>query len=306
MVAPMLIELAAGPIRVVLSPEAGGAIARFAVERAGTLVDIMRPPHAAALAEANARALASYPLVPFSNRIGRAGFRLDGRAYRLNRNFLPEPHAIHGDGWQHAWQVEAASSDRAILTYQHGGADAGGAGWPFRYRARQRFTVDAGGLTVEIGATNLEDRAWPFGCGLHPYFRVTPAMRLTAALPSVWLWDTLKLPVVKVPTPPSWDFAAGRAVAALSLDHCFAGWNGRAEIVWPELALGLTLEADALFGHCVIAVLPSSEAPDVVAIEPVSHANDAINLLDGGDAGNGLISIAPGATIAGRVRFALS
>src|SRR5579862_1048126 len=119
MVAPALIELAAGPVRVVLSPAAGGAIARFAVERTGALVDVLRPAGAAALAGTNARALGSYPLVPFSNRIDHAGFRFDGRDYRLNRNFLPEPHAIHGDGWQQAWQVEDAARDRATLAYRH-------------------------------------------------------------------------------------------------------------------------------------------------------------------------------------------
>jgi aldose 1-epimerase len=301
MAEPSLIALEAGPVRVVLSPDAGGAIARFAVERAGVLVDILRPPSPAALADRNARALASYPLVPFSNRIGDAAFRLDGRDYRLNRNFPPEAHAIHGDGWQAAWQVEAVASDRATLSYRHDGAASGGAGWPFRYLARQSFTVDPGGLTVEIGGTNLDTQAWPFGCGLHPYFRATPAMRLTARLPEVWLWDTVKLPVAKIPTPPAWDFAAGRAVTALHLDHCFAGWDGHAAIAWPELDLGLTIAADPLFRHCVIAVLPG----DVVAIEPVSHANDAINLTAGG-AADGLVSIAPGATIGARVRFALS
>src|SRR5258708_29456559 len=68
--APSLIHLASGPVRVVISPQAGGSVARFAVERGGALVDLMRPPTEAALAATNARGLASYPLVPFSNRIG--------------------------------------------------------------------------------------------------------------------------------------------------------------------------------------------------------------------------------------------
>jgi aldose 1-epimerase len=301
MAAPALIELSAGPLRVVLSPEAGGAIARFAVERDGALIDLLRPPNPAALAERNARALGSYPLVPFSNRVAHAGFRFDGRDYALNQNFLPEPHAIHGDGWQGVWQVETATHDRAVLTFRHDGADAGGAGWPFRYTARQAFVLDADGLTIEIGATNREARAWPFGCGLHPYFRATPGMRLTARLPQVWLWDTLKLPVARIATPPIWDFTDGRAATTLNLDHCFADWDGRAAIAWPELGLGLTIEADPLFGHCVVAVL----AGNVVAVEPVSHANDAVNMLARGEGAHGLAMIAPGATIGGRVRFAL-
>jgi aldose 1-epimerase len=299
MAAPALIELAAGPVRVVLSPEAGGAIAQFAVRRAGTLVDLLRPPDPAALAGRAARALGSYPLVPFSNRIAHAAFRFDGRDYALAKNFLPEPHAIHGDGWQATWRVERAAADRAVLSYRHDGAASGGAGWPFAYAARQEFTVDAGGLTVAIAATNRDTRAWPFGCGLHPYFRATPAMTLTAHLPQVWLWDTLKLPVVRAATPPQWDFTGGRAVAALNLDHCFAGWDGRAAIAWPELGLGVTIAADPLFGHCVVAVLPGN----VVAVEPVSHANDAINMLARGEGDHGLKMIAPGATIGGRARF---
>jgi galactose mutarotase-like enzyme len=161
-------------------------------------------------------------LVPFSNRIAYARFRFDGRDCALNQNFLPEPHAIHGDGWQGVWHVEAATRDRAVLT---------------------------------------------FG----------------------------------IATPAMWDFSAGRVVPGLNLDHCFADWDGRAAIAWPELGLGLAIEADPLFGHCVVAVL----AGNVVAVEPVSHANDAINMLARGEGANGLAMIAPGATIGGRVRFAL-
>ena len=302
MAAPALIELAAGAVRVVLSPEAGGAIARFAVERAGTLVDLLRPPDPDALARRAARALAAYPLVPFSNRIAYAAFRFDGRDYMLERNFPPEPHAIHGDGWQTPWRVESTAADRAVLSCRHDGAASGGAGWPFAYEARQEFVVDAGGLTVAIGATNRDTLAWPFGCGLHPYFRATPAMTLTAHLPEVWLWDTVKLPVAHLATPAPWDFTGGRAVAALDLDHCFAGWDGRAAIAWPELGLAVRLVADDLFGHCVVAALPGN----VVAVEPVSHATDAINMRARGEGDHGLRMIAPGATIGGRVRFEVS
>ncbi|MEJ0071481.1 MAG: hypothetical protein WDO24_25130 [Pseudomonadota bacterium] len=123
------------------------------------------PPNPAALAETNARALASYPLVPFSNRIDHGGFRLDGQDYRLNRNFLPEPHAIHGDGWQLPGRSRMRRPTARPCPIAMTVPMPAGAGWPFRYLARQRFTVDPDGLTVEIGATNLEARAWPFGCG---------------------------------------------------------------------------------------------------------------------------------------------
>src|SRR5436190_23306818 len=103
---PSLIHLAAGAVRVIVSPEAGGSLARFAVVRDGATIDLMRPPDDAALADTNPRGLASYPLVPFSNRIAHARFRFAGADVALHRNFPPEPHAIHGDAWQHAWQVD--------------------------------------------------------------------------------------------------------------------------------------------------------------------------------------------------------
>jgi aldose 1-epimerase len=299
--APRLIPLSAGPVRAIVSPEAGGSLAQFAVVREGAVIDLMRPPLPVALADTNPRALASYPLVPFSNRIAYARFGFEGADYALRQNFLPEPHAIHGDGWQARWATDAVAADRVSISYVHDGPEAGGAGWPFRYQARQTIAVDDGGMTIEIGATNLDTRAWPFGCGVHPYFRATPGLRLTARLPQVWMWDTLKLPVARIDVPPQWDFSAGRAVGGLNLDHCFAGWDQRARLEWPEFGVALTIEADAIFGHLVIAALG-----EVFAVEPVSHANDGINLRDRGDHHHGLVMLEPGRTIGGRVRFALS
>ncbi|MBI3517033.1 MAG: hypothetical protein HY060_23630 [Proteobacteria bacterium] len=77
--------------------------------------------------------------------------------------------------------------------------------------------------------------------------------------------------------------------------------EGRAHLAWPELGLAVTLSADNIFRHCVIAVLG-----DVVAIEPVTNANDGVNLLDRGEPAHGMLMIEPGASIGGRVRFALS
>src|SRR5581483_9621516 len=253
MAAPRLIELAAGPVRVVLSPEAGGALARVAVERDGALIDLLRPPSPAALTARNARALGGFPLVPFSNRIADARFRFEGRDYALNQNFPPEPHAIHGDGWQAAWQVEAVAPDRATLAFRHDGAGSGGSGWPFRYEARQTVAVDRAGLTIALEATNRAPHAWPFGCGLHPYFNAAPGLRLTARLPEVWMWDTRHLPLVKIATPPAWDVGDGRSAGRLRCDSLLARWDGPGRLHLPGLRLAVTIEADPLFNHCVVA-----------------------------------------------------
>ena len=58
--------------------------------------------------------MASFPLVPFSNRIGGGRFRWDGADHRLPPSRLPDRHSIHGVGWRRAWRVaEAARPHRS-------------------------------------------------------------------------------------------------------------------------------------------------------------------------------------------------
>src|SRR5262245_57109797 len=96
-----LIELRRGALELDLSPRFSGAIARF---RQGGR-DVLRPAGETFARGGDPRLAGCFPLVPFSNRIADAKFRFRGQIYELPRNFPPEPHAIHGQGWQHAWEV---------------------------------------------------------------------------------------------------------------------------------------------------------------------------------------------------------
>jgi aldose 1-epimerase len=102
--------------------------------------------------------------------------------------------------------------------------------------------------------------------------------------------------------PAAWDFGQAARVAALTLDNCFGGWNGAAEIAWPERDLSLAITADPLFGHLVIYVPPGR---DFFCVEPVSHANDGFNLAARGVADTGVRVLAPGESLRGAVRFAV-
>jgi aldose 1-epimerase len=286
-----LIELRAGALELGLCPGLGGAITRFCHDGR----DVLRPAGAAFPTGGDPRLAGCFPLVPFSNRIADGRFRFRGRTYQLPRNFPPEPHAIHGQGWQHPWQVAELTPTRAALTFAHAVPDT-----PLDYRARQRFELDAGGLAVTIELTNAGRRPMPAGLGLHPYFVRTAGVRLRARLDHVWLADARKLPRERVPVPARWDFASGLRVTTLELDHCFEGWDGRAEIHWPESGLTLEIEADPVFGHLVVYV-PAGE--DLFCVEPVSHVNDGFNLLDRGVSGTGVRVLAPGAALAGTIRF---
>src|SRR5258708_39696481 len=106
---PPLVRLAAGPFVAELCPEVGGSLARFV----GGGHDLLRPVSDADLAAREPRRLGCYPLIPFSNRVREAQFIFDGERYRVARNFLPEPHAIHGNAWQRAWQGDRPAAGAA-------------------------------------------------------------------------------------------------------------------------------------------------------------------------------------------------
>ncbi len=284
-----LLSLRAGRLAVDLAPEAGGSVARFALDGTG---DLLRPASDAALASGMGKDTACYPLVPFSNRIANGRLEFDGEVIHLQPNWPGVRHPMHGDGWAAAWNVVRHDRHSAELTFLHEGG-AGVAGWPFRYRARQVFTLDEAGLTIGFSIENLEGRAVPAGLGLHPFFVRDADTELACRLSGVWRTDPEVLPLQRVPVPPEWDFSRSRRVEGMSLDHCFDGWDGEATVTWPQRRLRLVLSATEAFRHLVIYV---PDGQRYFCVEPVSHANGAI----------GQTRLAAGATLAGEVSFRLS
>jgi aldose 1-epimerase len=285
------LELRHGEIELRLVPGLGGAISAF--RHRGR--EVMPPAGAALLEHDDPRAAACFPLVPFSNRIANARFRFGGRSYELPRNFPPEPHAIHGQGWQLPWAVAAASARRAELTLRHAVP-----GTPLDYCARQLFALEDDGLAVTVEATNVGSSPMPAGIGLHPYFLRTDSVTLRAGLEHVWLADEGNIPKERAAVPAAWDLARAPRVAALELDNCFGGWDGRAEIRWRESDLVLRIEAEPVFGHLVVYV-PRGQS--FFCVEPVSNANDGFNLLERDEPDTGVRVLKPGEQLTGTVRF---
>ena len=286
-----LLRLQRGEVCLDFCPQWGGAVAALSYgDRA-----LLRPAGKASLRRGDPRLAACFPLVPFSNRIADGRFRFRGRTYDLAKNFPPEPHAIHGHGWQQPWVVAAAGASRAELSFRHAVS-----GTPLDYRARQIFALRENGLEVGLEVTNAGDGPMPAGIGLHPYFIRTDGVTLRARLDHVWLPDARKIPQRRVPLPAPWDFARGLPLAPLDLDHCFGGWDGRAELRWPEADLTLSIEATPPLGHLVIYVPPDQ---DFFCLEPVSHANDGFNLLERGAEGTGVRVLAPGETLGATIRL---
>jgi aldose 1-epimerase len=285
-----LLALRAGDLALDIAPASGGIIAGFRHRD----IPLMRAPDAAQIAAGNPRGGASWPLVPYSNRIRSGRFPWLGDAIELARDELSGPHAIHGDGWRRAWTVLSASTQEARIAYRHPGDGF----WPFAYAAEQRFALTADGFRLGMSLTNLDTRAMPAGLGHHPYFRRARDTRLAVKLGDMWLGDEERFPARRVPLPAAFDFSAGRSVDPVELDAAFLAWERPARIEWPDAGLALDISADDLFDRLIVFIPPGQP---FFAVEPVSHDTDAVNRSPG--TATGLRVLAPGETLAGEMRF---
>lgn len=225
-----------------------------------------------AAAGAEPVASASFPLVPYSNRIAAGCFAWAGEQHRLRRNFPPEPHAIHGCGWQRPWRLERHEAGLAELACDH----QPDADWPWAFAARQTVRLAPGRLVLDLAATNLAPLAVPLGFGHHPYCDAAGA-RLRFAAGGVWQQDAEGLPQALVPPAGPFDFAAGAPVAGRAVDHCYEGWDGQARIEWADRPMALELAASPALG-CAVVYVPAGG--DYFCIEPVPHATNALNRPD--------------------------
>ncbi len=250
--------LAVNGFRCEIAPAMGACIAGLWFDD----VPVLRSPGATALS--TARQSGSYPLVPFSNRIGQATLQWNGTSHPLVKNNGDEPHAIHGVGWQRPWAVLEADDRFALLSYEH----KPDASWPFAFDTSQAFRLTANELEVTLSITNQSTSPTPVGLGWHPYFMKRAHSHIAFEATGRWEMDAQKLPTHRAAT-------RGLDVdcAALDVDHCFDGWNGvvhlRDELLHTRLSSKLSR-----------MVVFTNATRDFVAIEPVSHINNAINLME--------------------------
>lgn len=267
-------ELKAGALRLALRPDLGGAIAGLWHQGLPVLRSC-EPEQLGASCDA-----ASYPLVPYSNRVDHGRFQWRGQSYQLTPNTDAGPHALHGVGHLGVWQVEPGDGTsgpaEVALTLEHRADD----GWPFEFRARQLFQLGPTSLHTELRVTNTSAQAAPFGLGWHPYFPRRARSRLHVDCSGRWEVDALQLPTQLVPQP-----GVDADLAHLDYDHGFEGWSGPARIRDERFALTLRSSLSRL-------VIYTPPAKDYFCVEPVSHVTNAIN--QPAPSALGLVTLQPG------------
>lgn len=258
------LTLSSSDLELELSPSIGGAISWLTYVGEGGPRPILREGHSPLQ---NVLEAASFPLVPFVNRVRGGSFTFRGRTISMAPNMAGDPSPLHGQGWLSPWNVDEVGAGAAVLSFRHEPGE-----WPWAYSARQEFRLDGPVLDLALTCRNDSSELMPCGLGQHPYFPCTSRTRIDTGVAFAWTVDKQVLPVAKVPATGRYDLA-DRLICGQDLDNGFAGWTGRIVMNdddWPY-ELGLSSSQARFFQ------VFSPSAGGFFVAEPVTHANAALN-----------------------------
>jgi len=279
--------------QVGLLPTTGGSVAYGRVRIGDAWVDVLRPTPAQSLADAWASA--SFPLVPWSNRIRAGVFDWAGQTHRLRVNFA-DGTAIHGTALEFPWTVVEQSDTAVVMEFSCGAV--AGVNWPWAFTTRFGYALEGDRFTWHMSITNDDAVAFPAGFGHHPYFvrelGVGSPVRLQLNCDSVYPAVGCLPTGDAQPVDARVDFRQLRPLGEEFVDDCFAGRSSStlATLDYAD-AVTVAIEADALLEHAVVYI-PQGE--EFFAVEPVSNVNDGFNRADAGASGTGVFVVEPGQT----------
>lgn len=273
-----MITLRVGEAAAVILPGHGGAFTRLAWRGRDLLVPV---PDGS---DPNRGFHGAYLMVPWTNRLDGGRIAVGGVVHAMPINMPAEGTALHGFLRDLPWTVQAAEACRAVLTCRFDRA-------PFRGLARLGVALSPDRLSLDLAVTNETDGPLPLGIGWHPYMPRPPGTRLRARTGIVFGRDARTLPI----GPRRCAGLDGGDAVLEGLDTHFAGWDGQAEILWPD-GLRLGLDARGAWAGNLQVFAPPGRG--VLAVEPVSHAPDAANRLAAAAHG-AMHLVAPGEALAG-------
>ncbi|HEX3149930.1 MAG TPA: aldose 1-epimerase [Gemmataceae bacterium] len=234
-------------------------------------------------------------LFPFPNRIRGGQFVHDGKMYRLPKNDSTHANAIHGFAPRAPWRVMGYGVD-AHGAWLHGdfriSADAPEAAdlWPGDGVLSVVYRLSEHRLRIEMRVQNIGAEPFPFGIGLHPYFRITnepDVSRYVLHAPARSIWAlTENLPVgERQSLPDDLNWNRPRMVGGTRLDTVYGDLGVieeeagnlllRAMIGHVDQPGRLELWTSPAFREAVLFTPPHRQA---ICVEPYTCVTDAANL----------------------------
>jgi aldose 1-epimerase len=176
--------------------------------------------------------------------------------------------------------------------------------WPWHFEARVRYHIGDTIFTSQVTLRNRSNASMPAGFGWHPYFNrsitrdyepVYLRVKVAAAYPDAF--------GNRIPSGPpeqltdDQDFTAEKILSRdVFLDTCFQGYDGNGTITWPDSRLRLTYDCSQECSHLIIF----NPSYPYFAVEPVTNANNGVNLYSKGWPDSGIVSLAPGENLTAR------
>lgn len=244
-------------------------------------------------------------LIPWPNRLRDGRYTFGGTTYQVPLSEPDKQNAIHGLLRWETWSVAERSEDRVVMEHVLNPRD----GYPFGLRMSVAYAVGAGGLSVTTTATNVGDRACPYGMGAHPYLQVD-----ADTIELCWLEAPGRTRLTQderaIPTGVAdvegtkYDFRGRQRILGTELDTAFTDLerdaDGRA---WVRLWRGredhgVGLWMDERYPYYMLYT--GDTLPDrarrrrSVGVEPMTCAPNAFA------SGDGLITLSPGESVVSR------
>ncbi|MCF7790553.1 MAG: hypothetical protein K9L78_02840 [Victivallales bacterium] len=234
----------------------------------------------------------SFLMIPYSNRIKNGTFFFEDKKYYLN---YPERHSIHGDVRKRQWEIETETEDK--LRFSFNSSDYDNINWPWPFHAAAQYSLEKNRFISVIEIKNLGSKNMPAGCGWHPFFNrkltdgdsVYMKMQVESVYPDT---DGDCIPCAPPVEPePEQDFTQGKFIDPEEyIDSCFSGYNGNGYIHWTESNIKLNYSCSENCSHLIIF---NPDKP-FFAVEPVTNANDGVNLFNKKGYNSGIKVLAPG------------
>jgi len=290
---PRVVTLRSAGWELGVLPASGGSIAFGRILVDGSWVDLLRPTRPSDYGRPEK--CASFPLVPWSNRIRDGVLTFRGRTWQLART-AADATAIHGAVLEYSWCVADLTESSVDLELDT--TDLTGVNFPWRFRSRISYALTDASLAVTTTIENIDSEPFPAGFGHHPYFQ----RRLLADRPDA----VLQVPAERAyaldraiavgpagDVPVRADYRAPRPLGSAFVDDVLTARRPGepVRIHYPEQGVDVRLDADDTFSHVVVYV-PRGRA--YFAVEPVTNVNGGFALHDAGVPGTGVFVLEPG------------
>jgi len=295
---PAVIPIGSDALRAELAPGIGASLTRLQFRLGGEWIDILRPAAAQALRLGNVREMACFPMAPYASLIHDGTFVWDRRTYHVKANMPDRPHALHGDAWQHAWEVHDVDADRVVLRYRQEGDR-----FPFSYEAVLMASVRADEISLTLSLVNRGSDPMPAGMGFHPFFRRQPDLTLQFEAIAKWKRDRHGRMLERAHCSEEDSFSTPRNLTHRVCNDVYDGWHRSAVLHWASTGVRATLTAEGALDRLLLF---SPADRDVVCVEPISNLPDGFNLLAAGSGDSGVRALEPGESFSGTMRIAVS